>query len=86
MFFIHLSFKFDVENALNSARHTNIFQEILNKIPAIARFFRWKYGGASVMRDNFGKIVAHTRAGVGQGDPWGSLFLLACSMYFLAYN
>ena len=64
----------DVENAFNSARHTNIFQEILNKIPEIARFFRWKYGGASVMRDNFGKIVAHTRTGVGQGDPWGSLF------------
>ena len=40
----------------------------------IARFFRWKYGGASVIRNNFGKIVAHTRTGVGQGDPWGSLF------------
>lgn len=64
----------DVENAFNSARHANIFQEILNKIPVIARFFRWKYGGSSVMRDNYGKIVAYTRTGVGQGDPWGSLF------------
>ena len=32
----------DVENAFNSARHANIFQEILNNIPLIARFFRWK--------------------------------------------
>ena len=64
----------DVENAFNSARHANIFQEILNNIPLIARFFRWKYGGSSVMRDNYGKIVAYTRTGVGQGDPWGSFF------------
>ena len=64
----------DVENAFNSARHANMFQEILNKIPVIARIFRWKYGGPSVMRDNHGKIIAYTRTGVGQGDPWGSLF------------
>jgi hypothetical protein len=64
----------DVENAFNSARHTNIYQEIWNKVPAIARIFRWKYGAPSIMRDNHGAIVAHTRTGVGQGDPWGSLF------------
>ena len=64
----------DVENAFNSARHANIFQEILNNIPLIARFFRWKYRGSSVMRDNYDKIVAYTRTGLGQGDPWGSFF------------
>ena len=64
----------DVENAFNSARHANIFQKILNHIPLIARFFRWKYGGSSVMRDNYGKIVAYIRTDVGQGDPWGSFF------------
>ena len=26
------------------------------------------------MRNNAGDIVAYTRTGVGQGDPWGSLY------------
>lgn len=26
------------------------------------------------MRDHRGKVVAHTRTGVDQGDPWGGLF------------
>ena len=64
----------DVENAFNSTRHLNIFQEIIDKAPNLARIFRWKYGTPSSMRDNAGAIVAHTCTGVGQGDPFSSVF------------
>ena len=64
----------DVENAFNSLRHSYAYSELLDKAPSIARLFRWKYGTPSVMRDNLGAVVAHTRTGVGQGDPLSSIF------------
>ena len=35
---------------------------------------RVPHGSPSPMRNNAGDIVAYTRTGVDQGDPWGSLF------------
>jgi Reverse transcriptase (RNA-dependent DNA polymerase) len=68
----------DVENAFNSLRHSFAFSELLDKAPFIGRLFRWKYGTASVMRDNLGAVIAHSRTGVGQGDPLSSIcFALA---------
>ena len=64
----------DIQNAFNTVRHAPIFSAIIERHQAIARFFRWKYGSSSEMRDHSGRIVAHTRTGVGQGDPWGGLF------------
>ena len=64
----------DISNAFNTVRHGPIFSAILERYSPIARFFRWKYGTPSEMRDHSGSIVAHTRTGVGQGDPWGGLF------------
>ena len=64
----------DIANAFNTVRHGPIFSAILERYSPIARFFRWKYGTSSEMRDHSGNIVAHTRTGVGQGDPWGGLF------------
>lgn len=58
----------DIANAFNTVRHGPIFAAILE------RYSRWKYGSPSEMRDYSGTIVAHTRTGVGQGDPWGGLF------------
>jgi hypothetical protein len=49
----------DVENAFNSTRHINVFQEILDKAPKLARIFRWKYGTPSSMRD---ECRCHRRA------------------------
>ena len=64
----------DLANAFNTVRHGPIFSAIMERYQPIARFFRWKYGTPSEMRDHSGNIVAHTRTGVGQGDPWGGLF------------
>ena len=64
----------DIENAFNSTRHRVIYDALLEYFPSLIRFFRFKYGSPSAMRNNLGVIVALTRTGVGQGDPWGSLF------------
>jgi Reverse transcriptase (RNA-dependent DNA polymerase) len=64
----------DLANAFNTVRHGPIFSAIMERYQPIARFFRWKYGTPSEMRDHSGNIVAHTCTGVGQGDPWGGLF------------
>ena len=64
----------DIANAFNTVRHGPIFAAIMERYSPIARFFRWKYGSPSEMRDYSGTVVAHTRTGVGQGDPWGGLF------------
>lgn len=47
---------------------------ILERYSPSARFLRWKYGSSSEMRDHSGNIVAYTRTGVGQVNPWGGLF------------
>ena len=65
----------DLRNAFNTIRHRPIFDAIVERYNPIARFFRWKYGTSSEMRDHSGKIVANTRTGVGQGDPWGGLLI-----------
>ena len=64
----------DLRNAFNAIRHRPIFEAITERYNPITRFFRWKYGTPSEMRDHSGQIVAYTRTGVGQGDPWGGLF------------
>ena len=64
----------DIENAFNSTRHRVIYDALCLYCPPLIPFFRFKYGTSSSMRNNAGVIVAHTRTGVGQGDPWGSLF------------
>jgi len=66
--------KADLCNAFGSIRHRLIWAEIVRRIPSIARFFRWKYGDTCNRRNNAGDLVARTETGVGQGDPWGSLF------------
>lgn len=64
----------DIENAFNSTRHRVIYDALLTYCPSLIPFFRFKYGSFSNMRNNQGVLVARTRTGVGQGDPWGSLF------------
>ena len=64
----------DIENAFNSTRHRTIYDSLCLYFPPLIPFFRFKYEEPSPMRNNSGNIVAHTRTGVGQGDPWGSLF------------
>ena len=64
----------DIANAFNTVCHGLIFSAILDRHSPIARFFCWKCGTPSEKRDHFSNIVAHTRTGEGQGDPWGGLF------------
>ena len=64
----------DIENAFNSTRHRVIYDSLCLYYPSLLPFFRFKYEQPSPMRNNAGDIVAYTRTGVGQGDPWGSLF------------
>ena len=64
----------DIENAFNSTRHRVIYDSLCLYYPSLLPFFRFKYEQSSPMRNNAGDIVAYTRTGVGQGDPWGSLF------------
>jgi Reverse transcriptase (RNA-dependent DNA polymerase) len=70
----HAIIAVDIANAFNTVRHRPIFDAIMERHRPIARFFRWKYGTPSEMRDHSGNIVAHTRTGVGQGDPFGGTF------------
>ena len=81
----------DIANSFNTVRHGPIFSAIMDRYSPIARFFRWKYGTSSEMRDYSGNIVAHIRTGVGQGDPRGfQTALLHLSRYVTeeasAYN
>ena len=64
----------DIENAFNSTRHRVIYDSLRLYYPSLIPFFRFKYEHPSSMRNNAGITVASTRTGVGQGDPWGSLF------------
>jgi hypothetical protein len=67
----HAIIAVDIANAFNTVHHRPIFDAIMERHRPMARFFRWKYGTPSEMRDHSGNIVAHTRTGVGQGDPFG---------------
>ena len=64
----------DLKNAFGSARHNIILRGLKEMAPHLIPFFVWKYGTPSDIRDSKGRIVASTSTGVGQGDPWGSLF------------
>ena len=64
----------DITNAFNSTRHRVMWDSLAEKFPSILRYFRMKHGTPSRMMGNDGKVVAWTRTGVGQGDPWGGLF------------
>ena len=64
----------DIENTFNSSRHRVMYDSLCLYYPSLLPFFRFKYEQPSPMRNNAGDIVAYTRTGVGQGDPWGSLF------------
>ena len=64
----------DIENNFNCTRHCVIYDPLYLYYPSMLPFFRFKYEQPSLMRNNAGDIVAYTRTGVGQGDPWGSLF------------
>jgi hypothetical protein len=64
----------DITNAFNSTRHRVMWDGLAEKFPSILRYFRMKHGTPSRMIGNDGKVVAWTRTGVGQGDPWGGLF------------
>ena len=70
----HAIIAVDIANAFNTVRHHPIFDANMERYQPMARFFRWKYGTPSEMRDHSGNIVAHTRTGVGQGDPCGGTF------------
>jgi hypothetical protein len=50
-------------------RHDPIFDEIMERYNPIAAF-----SAGNTALPHSGTIVAHTRTGVGQGDPWGGLF------------
>ena len=64
----------DIENAFNSTRHRVIYDSLRLYYPSLTPFFSFKYEHPSSMRNNAGITVASTCTGVGQGDPWGSLF------------
>lgn len=64
----------DITNAFNSTHHRVMWDGLAEKFPSILRYFRMKHGTPSRMIGNDGKVVAWTRTGVGQGDPWGGLF------------
>ena len=44
--------KVDVSNAFNAVRHGLIYDGILELNPGMARFFRFRYGSHSTMRNN----------------------------------
>ena len=64
----------DIKNAFNATRHNTILSGLKVMAPHLIPLFLWKYGQSSNIRDNKGVIVATNSTGVGQGDPWGSLF------------
>lgn len=64
----------DIKNAFNATRHNTILTGLKAMAPHLIPLFLWKYGQPSSIRDNKGVIVATNSTGVGQGDPWGSLF------------
>jgi Reverse transcriptase (RNA-dependent DNA polymerase) len=64
----------DIANAFNSARHRPIWDGLRTMFPGVLRYYRMKHETASRMIGNDGALIGTTRTGVGQGDPWGSLF------------
>ena len=64
----------DIANAFNTARHRPIWNGLLTMFPGALRYYRMKHETSSRMIGNDGTLVGTTRTGVGQGDPWGSLF------------
>ena len=64
----------DIANAFNTTRHRFIWDALAEKFPGILRYFRMKHEMPAKMIGNDGAVVAWTRTGVGQGDPWAGLF------------
>ena len=64
----------DIKNAFNTARHRPIWNGLATMFPGALRYYRMKHEKPTKMVDNQGNVVAWTRTGVGQGDPWGGLF------------
>lgn len=64
----------DIANAFNTTRHRYIWDALAEKLPGILRYFRMKHEMPAKMIGNDGAVIAWTRTGVGQGDPWAGLF------------
>ena len=70
----------DIGNAFNSARRRNMFDQVLLKVPGLARYFRFQYGEpeegfpSGVLRNNTGQAIIQTETGVGQGHPCSPLY------------
>ena len=56
----------DIETHFNRTRHCVIYDSLCLYYPSLLPFFRFKHE----QPNSAGDIVAYTRTGVGQGDPW----------------
>ena len=64
----------DAANAFNEARRGNMYDRVKEKVPGLARFFRFQYGTDSPLRNNQGVVIARSATGVAQGHPCSPLF------------
>jgi hypothetical protein len=66
--------KVDIANAFNTARRRHMFEQVRDKVPGLARYFRFQYGRESILRGNQGTVIGRSATGVGQGHPCSSLY------------
>jgi len=64
----------DVKNAFNCIRRSHIFHGLVRHCPSLIPFFRWRYGGETVLRWHTGAVVGSCSTGCTQGDPLATLF------------
>lgn len=66
--------KVDISNAFNTTRRRQMFDKVLERVPGIARYFRFQYGSEALLRGNQGSVIATSATGVGQGHPCSPLY------------
>ena len=69
-----LIMKVDISNAFNTTRRRKMFDQVMERVPGIARYFRFQYGREADLRGNQGSVIATSATGVGQGHPCSPLY------------
>ena len=60
----------DSSNAYGSMRLGPLYDAVLEMLPQLIPFFRWRFQASVMVRDSNGLLITERETGLGQGDVW----------------